>query len=272
MIKHFTDRCAIMLRWLTGDGIHYLTGFLFFTISLWIFAEIAGEVVEGDTLAFDRAVLEALREPDDLSDPLGPNWVEEAVRDVTALGSSALLTLFSVFAVGFLILERKPKTIAFLVLAVVGGLVLSLWLKGIFDRPRPDFLTHGQVVYTKSFPSGHSMNAAVVYLTLGSILARAHQARAIKIYVLASSILLAVLVGLSRLYLGVHWPSDVLAGWSAGAGWAVLCYLFIHHLQRRHMIEQETGVADNTAGGNVTPRGSIATSDHARPSSDNRHH
>jgi undecaprenyl-diphosphatase len=190
-------------------------------------------------------VLEWLRNADDLSDPLGPVWVEEAVRDITALGGSAVLVLISVSVIGFLFLERKPRTIAFLVLAVVGGLVLSLLLKELFDRPRPDLLPHGQSVYTRSFPSGHAMNAAVVYLTLASILARAHKAHAIKLYVVAMSILVTVLVGLSRLYLGVHWPTDVLAGWTAGGAWATACYLYFHHLQRRRVVEQEIGEADD---------------------------
>lgn len=226
-------------RWLTSDGIHYLIGFLLIALSLWAFVEIVGEVNDGDSQAFDRAILTALRTPGDLADPLGPVWLEQSVRDLTALGSSTILTLITVAVVGFLLLESKPRTIGFLLVAIVGGLVLSLLLKEVFDRPRPDFLPHGQEVYTKSFPSGHSMNAAVVYLTLASILARAQRARAVKVYVLISAIVITVLVGFSRLYLGVHWPTDVLAGWIAGAAWAAFCYLFIHHMQRKRMVEQE---------------------------------
>lgn len=237
------------LRWLTGDGIHYLVGFVFCAIFLWGFVEIAEEVVEGDSQAYDRALLEWLREADDLSDPLGPAWLEESVRDITALGGGAVLTLITVVVIGFLLLERKPRTIAFLVLAVLGGLMLSLLLKELFDRPRPDFLPHGQSVYTQSFPSGHSMNAAVVYLTLASILARTQKAGAIKLYVVAMSIVVTVLVGLSRLYLGVHWPTDVLAGWTAGGAWATACYLYFHHLQRRRVVEQEFGSGNGNPAG-----------------------
>lgn len=228
-------------RWATGDGAHYLIFFLVIAVSLWAFFAIAGEVMEGDSQAFDRAVLTALREPGDLSDPLGPIWLEQAVRDVTALGGSTVLTLITIAVIGFLALEHKPRTIGFLLFAVVGGLLLSLLLKHGFDRPRPDFLPHGQEVYTASFPSGHSMNSAIVYLTIGAILARAQRARAVKIYFLTVAIVITLLVGLSRIYLGVHWPTDVLAGWSAGAAWAMLCWLLVHYLQRRRVVERETG-------------------------------
>lgn len=243
--------------WLTGDGFQYLVGFALCAVFLWGFVEIADEVVEGDSLAYDRAVLEWLRAADDLSDPLGPTWLEEAVRDVTALGGSAVLVLITVSVIGFLWLERKPRTIVFLVLAVLGGLVLSLLLKELFDRPRPEFLPHGQSVYTQSFPSGHSMNAAVVYLTLASILARAQRAAAIKLYVVAMSILVTVLVGLSRLYLGVHWPTDVLAGWTAGGAWATGCYLYFHYLQRRRVVEQEFGNGNGASAAAASVRDAL---------------
>jgi len=221
-------------------GLSYLLFFLVIALSLWVFAELADEVSEGETMAFDRGVLTALRTPGDLSDPLGPVWLEESVRDITALGGSTVLTLITLAVVGFLLLEGKPRTIGFLLLAVLGGLLLSLALKAGFARPRPDFLPHGQAVYSASFPSGHSMNAAVVYLTLAAIFAQAHRSRGIKLYVLSMAILVTVLVGISRVYLGVHWPTDVLAGWTAGAAWAVFCWLIAHHMQRRRLLESET--------------------------------
>lgn len=241
--RHRTD---YLLPWriLNRDGLQYLIVFLVIAVSLWGFTELASEVIEGESLAYDRRILEAFRVPGDLSDPLGPVWLEQAVRDVTALGGSTILTLILVAVVGFLLLERKPRTIGFLLLAVIGGVLLSLALKAGFARPRPDFLPHGHDVYTASFPSGHSMNSAIVYLTLGAILARAQRARAIKVYVLSIAILVTVLVGISRLYLGVHWPSDVLAGWSAGAAWALLCWLLIHRMQRTRMVEAEAGIED----------------------------
>lgn len=223
---------------LTSDGMHQLIGFLILALCAFAFFGVADEVMEGDSKAFDRAVLEALREPGDLSDPIGPKWFEEGVRDITALGGTAVLTLISLAAVGFLMLEHKPRTIVFLVVAIIGGLIVNLLLKDLFDRPRPEFLPHGQTVYAKSFPSSHSMNAAVVYLTLATVLARSQRRRSAKIYLVAVSVLVTILVGLSRLYLGVHWPTDVLAGWVAGTGWAIGSYLLICGLQRWHAVEQ----------------------------------
>lgn len=154
-------------------------------------------------------------------------------------------------AVGFLLLERKPRTAVFLLLAIIGGTLLSLSLKAGFDRPRPDFLPHGDEVYTASFPSGHSMNAAIVYQLIGAILARAHRARAVKVYLLSCAILITVLVGAGRVYLGVHWPTDVAAGWTAGAAWALLCWLLAYHMQRRRLgIPRTQGVPQ---GGPLSP-------------------
>lgn len=238
-----------VLRWWRRADFATLALFLVLAGSLWGFVELADEVVEGEADAFDRTVLSLLREPDDPADPIGPAWVEEAVRDVTGLGGTAILTLIGLSVVGYLALTGQPRMIAFLVLAIIGGLLVSLLLKAGFSRPRPDFLPHGQQVYTASFPSGHSMNAAVVYLTLGAILARAHVQRALRVYFLALAVLITALVGLSRLYLGVHWPTDVLAGWTAGAGWAVLCGLGAMTLQRRRVLERDGMAQDGEEEG-----------------------
>jgi undecaprenyl-diphosphatase len=226
---------------LTPGGLARLVVFLLIAASLWAFAEIAGEVIAGDSLEFDRSVLMALRTPGDLGDPLGPLWFEHAVRDITALGGTVVLALITIAVVGFLMIERKRRTIAFLLLAVLGGTLLTPLLKAGFDRPRPDFIPHGQFVDSGSFPSGHSMNAAIVYLVLGTILAQAHRSRSVKIYVISAAIVITALVGLSRIYLGVHYPTDVLAGWTLGAGWALLCWLLIEIMQKKKVVEGEAG-------------------------------
>ena len=117
-------------------------------------------------------------------------------------------------------------------IAVVGGQVLSTTLKYFIDRPRPMIVPHLSQVYTTSFPSGHSMMSAVVYLTLGSLLGSSSAARA-QVLLLSVAMLLTFLVGVSRVYMGVHWPTDVLAGWTAGLVWAILCWLVARQLQRR---------------------------------------
>ena len=193
--------------------------------AIWGFAELADEVLEGETHALDQAVLLALRHPADPSDPLGPLWLEELVRDFTALGGYGVLVLLVLAAAVFLVLQRQLNAALFLVLAIGGGQLLTSLLKLGFDRPRPDLVPHGTLIQTASFPSGHAMMSAVTYLTLGAILVRAQPQRVLKVYLIALAILLTVIVGFSRVYLGVHWPTDVLAGWALGAAWALLCWL-----------------------------------------------
>ena len=216
--------------------------------AIWGFAELADEVMEGETHAFDEQILLALRSPTDRSDPLGPSWLEEAMRDFTALGSVGVLSFITLAAAGFLALQRKTHAALFVLVAVGGGQLLSTLLKIGFDRPRPDLVPHGSVVYTASFPSGHSMMAAVTYLTLGALLARVQPRRRLKLYLVALAIILTVAVGVSRVYLGVHWPSDVLAGWAIGAAWALLCWAAALWLQRRGEVESE-GPDPDAAGG-----------------------
>lgn len=205
--------------------------------SLWLFISIAGEVVEGETTAWDRRLLLALRSAADPSVPWGPAWVQEMARDFTALGGVAVLALMTAAVVGYLLLSRKRHAAVAILVAVAGGLALSTLLKLGFDRPRPELVPHGSLVYTASFPSGHSMMAAVTYLTLGALLARVEASIPVKIYLLSVAVLLTVLVGVSRVYLGVHWPTDVAAGWAVGAAWALLCSLVMSRLQRRGEVE-----------------------------------
>jgi len=152
---------------------------------------------------------------------------------LTALGGLALLSLLSAAVIAHLVLRRKPKAAAFVSASIFGALALSLALKNVFDRPRPDIVPQLSHVWTSSFPSGHSMLAAAVYLTLGALLARLESNVLLKAHVLAWALLVTALVGLSRVYVGVHWPTDVLAGWAAGAAWASLCWLVARVLQRR---------------------------------------
>lgn len=203
------------------------------------FVEIADELGEDEVHAVDEAILLALREPGDPADPLGPEWVEEVGRDLTALGSMGVLALVSLAVVGYLLIDRKRRAALLVLLAVGGGAALSLLLKRGFDRPRPDLVPHEAEVFTASFPSSHAMLAAVAYLTLGALLARVHGGRAAKAYLLLLAALVAFLVGASRVYLGVHWPTDVLAGWAGGAAWALICWLAAMALQRRGKVEEE---------------------------------
>ncbi|ALJ37870.1 phosphoesterase [Azospirillum brasilense] len=203
------------------------------------FALLAGEVIEGETAAFDRAVLMALRVAGDPTTPLGPPWLHNAARDITALGSITVLSLITAVTVGFLLLRGKRGASLLVLLSVGGGMAISGLLKNQIGRERPDIVPHGDIVFTASFPSGHSLLSAVVFLTLGAMLARFVEGRRQKAYVLVVAMAVTLLVGFSRIYLGVHWPTDVLAGWCVGAGWATLCWLVALWLQRRGAVEPE---------------------------------
>ena len=204
---------------------------------LWGFVELSDEVVEGETRSFDTAVLLSMRNPADHQEPLGPAWLEELARDATALGGVGVLSFITIAVATFLALQRKRRAAVFVVVAILGGVVISLILKSGFDRPRPDLVPHGSIVYTASFPSGHSMMSAIVYLTLSTLVARMVPRLWMKVYALVVAFLLALATGVSRVYLGVHWPTDVLAGWVAGAIWAMLCWMLVLWLQDRRQIE-----------------------------------
>ncbi len=201
--------------------------------SLLAFAELAGEVAEGDTRAFDEGLLLALRDPADTAEPIGPAWVEAAFRDITALGGRSVLTAVTLAALGYLLLAGRRTTAALVAFAVLGGTLLSTLLKAGFARPRPDLVAHLVEVSSQSFPSGHAMMSTVTWLTLGTLLATAQPTRRLKAYVLGTGIAIALLVGVSRVYLGVHWPTDVLAGWCIGTAWALVCWLIAGWLRRK---------------------------------------
>jgi undecaprenyl-diphosphatase len=209
------------------------------SFGVWMFVALADEVLEGDSHAADRTILLWFRTAGDLSDPLGPGWLEEMVRDFTALGGIGVLTVATLAVVGFLLIAGKHRTGLFVLGAVGSGLALSFLLKYGFDRPRPDLVPHGSIVYTSSFPSGHSMLSALTYLTLGALLAWQQHRWKLKAYVFGVAVLLTLLTGVSRVYLGVHWPTDVLAGWTAGIAWALAWWLLARVLQRRGTVDPD---------------------------------
>jgi len=193
--------------------------------ALLAFFKLASEVVEGDTMAFDRAILLAFRSAADPAVPIGPRWLAEAMIDLTAFGSLPVLLLVTAAAIGYLLLARQVRTALFVLAATGGGLALGALLKLAYGRPRPALVPHLVDVASASFPSGHATDSAIVYLTLAALIARGAPERALRLYILGVAILLSLLIGVSRVYLGVHWPSDVVAGWTIGAAWALACSL-----------------------------------------------
>ncbi len=197
-----------------------------------VFVELADDMTEADARVFDQAVLVAVR-PGGSADGWGPPWLETAALDLTALGGIAVLGLFAAIVVLFLVLQRKHLSALLLVLGLAGGVALSEGLKLVFQRDRPPEAWRAVETVNASFPSGHALLSAVFYLSIGVMLTRAFPRRRFKAYVLGVALLLTLIVGLTRVYLAAHWASDVLAGWSIGAAWAMALWLVAYAVQRR---------------------------------------
>ena len=213
-----------------------------------VFLRLAAYVAGETPGEFDVRILTALRNPADLSDPIGPGWLEEAMRDLTALGGTIVLLIVSSVAFAFLLMTGKSHAAYLLAAAVIGAIVLSEIIKIEVARPRPDLVPHATRVYTQSFPSGHAMMSAAVYLTLAALLARTQRRRRVKIFIIGMAAMITALVGASRVYLGVHWPTDVIAGWIGGAVWAILCWTIMYWLQRRGHVEPPDGPGADDPG------------------------
>ena len=228
---------ASVRRWLPQED-RILFAVLGVTATLWVFVAVASLMATGTTQAFDERVLALLRRPDAPAVPIGPAWCRAAAIELTALGSGVVLLTFIAVVVGYLALERRLAMLVLVAGATLGGMVLSSLLKLVFGRPRPTVVPPLVEVHSASFPSGHSMLSAVVYLTLGALLARTTTRRRLRVYFIAVALALTFVVGLSRVYLGVHYPTDVVGGWAAGALWALVCALAAQALQRRNVVDK----------------------------------
>jgi len=206
-------------------------------VLLFVFGFIAQEVVARKPSGFDYYVILALRKSAKQPIRIGPPWLQEAARDITSLGSIIVLLIITFAVAGYLFLTRKPGVAWLMLIAVLGGLALNNLLKFVFGRPRPDFVTHPARVFTTSFPSGHATLSAITYLTIAALLARAYPSPTVNLYFMSLAALLTVLIGLSRIYLGVHFPTDILGGWCIGAAWAIGCWVLMAWLQHGGQVE-----------------------------------
>jgi undecaprenyl-diphosphatase len=206
---------------------------------IWTFIHLADEVAEGDTRQFDEWVLGALRTGPDRGTLVGPWWLRMGAEDITALGSGTVLGLTVLAVTGYLLLHGLYKNGLFIFAASAGGWLLNWLLKASFARARPDIVPHLREVMTSSFPSGHALTSAAVYLTLGALLMRIADGRLAKYYCIAIAMFVTFLVGCSRVLLGVHYPTDVIAGWLIGMSWALVCWIVERFLERRAGLRRE---------------------------------
>lgn len=206
---------------------------------VWIFTTIADKVAEGDTRQFDEWVLSALRQESNPEVLKGPRWLKWGAEDITALGSPTVLGLTVLAVTGYLFLHGLYRNGLFIFTASVGGWLLNWTLKQVFARTRPSIVPHLREVVSSSFPSGHALTSAAVYLTLGALLMRIAEGRLAKYYCIATAMFVTFLVGSSRVLLGVHYPTDVLAGWVIGMSWALFCWIVERLLERRAGLRRE---------------------------------
>ena len=208
------------------------------------FLELTDDVREGETGEFDRWAVQSFRRADDPAQPIGPAWVREVGLDFTALGSHAIILLVVASVAAFLALKRQWRVMWLVIVASIGAMALSVAAKHVVDRDRPDVVPHLREVTTPSFPSGHATLAAAVYLTLGAVLAQVVHGRWTRAYCLLLPMAVVFVVGLSRVYLGVHYPTDVLGGWALGLAWALVCWSIAHYLKDRGLLHLWRGARD----------------------------
>lgn len=214
------------------DRYHFLLKplLILFTAAVlaFAFAKLGSEVGEGDTRIFDMQLLQRAQ-----SLRAGHPWLAAVMRDLSGLGSPLVLTLFTVATVGYLALVSARITAVLVAASVISGGVLVSVFKAGFGRLRPDVAYAELVVSGLSFPSGHASMSAIVFLTLGALIASTRNRLAERVYILMTATLMTLLVGLSRVALGVHYATDVLGGWAFGTAWVIVWVLLARHIARR---------------------------------------
>jgi len=217
------DSAIIQPRWKKTE----VFGLLMMLTGLTVFVALAAQLGTPSVQRFDETVVRSLRNAEDLAQPIGPDWFKELARDFTALGGYGILSTITILVTTFLHLERRPARAHFVVVVIVAGYSLSMTLKALIARPRPDIVPWLSHVHSSSFPSGHSMMSAVVYLSLGLMLSDLTSRRLVKTFVVVAPLTISALVGFSRVYMGVHYPTDIVVGWWLGISWSLACWLAI---------------------------------------------
>lgn len=221
--------------------IKVLLAFFAFVFGIVGFLILAGIVMRGATDNFDIQILRSLRNPSYPWKPIGPEWLFEAMRDITALGGATIVFLITLIASGYFLIKKEYTLLALILVATIGGAVLDLELKEFFGRVRPSLFPKLVEVKTYGFPSGHSMMSTIVYLSLASLMIRIQGHRLYKVYVISVALFLTFIIGISRVYLAAHYPTDVFAGWMMGLAWASLCWYISWHFYRMKSEKPDSG-------------------------------
>jgi undecaprenyl-diphosphatase len=237
------DSAIIQPQWKKTE----VFGLLIMLTGLAVFVTLAAQLGTPSVQRFDETVVRSLRNAEDLALPVGPAWFNELARDFTALGGYGILSTITILVTTFLHLERRPARAHFVVVAIFAGYSLSMTLKALIARPRPDIVPWLSHVHSSSFPSGHSMMSAVVYLSLGLMLSDLTSRRLVKTFVVVAPLTISALVGLSRVYMGVHYPTDVVAGWWLGISWSLACWLAIRRWRAFREVRKTLSIENENA-------------------------
>ncbi len=237
------DSAIIQPQWKKTE----VFGLIMMLTGLAVFTALAAQLGTPSVQRFDETVVRSLRNAEDLAQPIGPTWFKELARDFTALGGYGILSTITLLVTTFLHLERRPARAHFVVVAIVAGYSLSMTLKALIARPRPDIVPWLSHVHSSSFPSGHSMMSAVVYLSLGLMLSDLTSRRLVKTFVVVAPLTISALVGLSRVYMGVHYPTDVVAGWWLGISWSLACWLAIRRWRAFREVRKALSIENENA-------------------------
>ncbi len=216
---------SLGIRFLKRIDFQLLISFLAILLLILLFRQIANWIDAGTTDRIDFELLRMCRDETPEMKPRGSPKFVGAVRDFTALGSGTVLTFLVITVSLFYFLQGRWRTGLFLLVTSSLGWGLMEWLKDVYARPRPAVVSHLTPETSYSFPSGHAKMSAVIYLTLGIILAQRSRRQSVKVFWMSIAIVLTLCIGCTRVYLGVHHPSDVLAGWIAGTCWALFVFL-----------------------------------------------
>jgi undecaprenyl-diphosphatase len=207
-------------HWGTGRAARVVA---FLSVAAALFLTIA--LASGHIFAIDNDMLLLLRQATDLQQPTGPHWLLNAFENFTSLGSSAVTGLILAIAIVATIAVRDYRSGLYLALVYAGAQILSNGAKVLIARPRPEIVPHLVDAGGFSFPSGHSTLSAGTYLALGLLIAGRQSTTSMRVLVLLAAATPIALVGFSRIYLGVHYPTDVLGGWLIGASWALTTWV-----------------------------------------------